>query len=102
MSKLKIKLYCYSAQEAESTYYRDALSWVCGGACMLGLTLTLLLPKLTSNALIAGKNQHFQGFLVILGTIIVLSLVSVHPGPFVNKPSFLKFDVKKLDLFPIR
>lgn len=35
------------AEGAESTYYRDALSWVCGGATLVGMTLTMLLPKLT-------------------------------------------------------
>ncbi|XP_072945047.1 major facilitator superfamily domain-containing protein 12-like [Epargyreus clarus] len=38
------------------TYYRDVLSWVCGGATILGLVLTLLLPKLTSEALT--NNSH--------------------------------------------
>ncbi|CAG4979363.1 unnamed protein product, partial [Parnassius apollo] len=38
------------ADGASASYYRDVLSWVCGGACVLGLILTLLMPKLTSDA----------------------------------------------------
>uniref|UniRef100_A0A1E1WKA0 Major facilitator superfamily (MFS) profile domain-containing protein n=2 Tax=Pectinophora gossypiella TaxID=13191 RepID=A0A1E1WKA0_PECGO len=44
-----IQLY---ADGADATYYRDALSWVCGGACTLGLVLTLLLPKFNQENLI--------------------------------------------------
>ncbi|XP_026758910.2 major facilitator superfamily domain-containing protein 12-like isoform X1 [Galleria mellonella] len=33
------------ADGADSSYYRDVLSWVCGGSVIVGLTLTLLLPK---------------------------------------------------------
>lgn len=72
-----LKLYCYSAEGTESTYYRDALSWVCGAACMLGLTLTLLLPKLTSDTLVVGKN-HFKVLLVNLGTFIILLSRSIY------------------------
>ncbi|XP_064292749.1 major facilitator superfamily domain-containing protein 12-like isoform X2 [Plodia interpunctella] len=32
------------------TYYRDVLSWVCGGSAISGLVLTLLLPKLDSGS----------------------------------------------------
>ncbi|CAK1601847.1 unnamed protein product [Parnassius mnemosyne] len=38
------------ADGASASYYRDMLSWVCGGASVLGLILTLLMPKLTSDA----------------------------------------------------
>ncbi|KAI5635741.1 MFS/sugar transport protein domain-containing protein [Phthorimaea operculella] len=40
------------ADSAESTYYRYALSWVCGGACVAGLVLTMLLPKLNQHSVI--------------------------------------------------
>ncbi|XP_047531375.1 major facilitator superfamily domain-containing protein 12-like [Vanessa atalanta] len=33
-------------------YYRDALSWVCGSATILGLVLTLVLPNRSHNSLI--------------------------------------------------
>lgn len=39
------------ADDAGIYYYRDALSWVCGAATILGLTLTLLLPDQTHNSL---------------------------------------------------
>ncbi|CAH0405473.1 unnamed protein product [Chilo suppressalis] len=35
----------YADEAAETTYYKDVISWVCGGATLLGLTLTVLLPK---------------------------------------------------------
>ncbi|KAL4702032.1 hypothetical protein ACJJTC_019576 [Scirpophaga incertulas] len=41
------------ADGAASTYYRYALSWVCGGATIVGFTLTMLLPKSISRARIA-------------------------------------------------
>ncbi|XP_028176339.1 major facilitator superfamily domain-containing protein 12-like isoform X1 [Ostrinia furnacalis] len=40
------------ADEAESAYYQNVLSWVCGGATILGLTFTLLLPKFTPEVMI--------------------------------------------------
>ncbi|CAG9796718.1 unnamed protein product [Diatraea saccharalis] len=33
------------ADEADSDYYKDVLSWVCGGATLVGLALTVFLPK---------------------------------------------------------
>ncbi|XP_063394987.1 major facilitator superfamily domain-containing protein 12-like [Cydia fagiglandana] len=35
------------AEGADSSYYRYVMAWVCGGAALTGLTLTLLLPRLT-------------------------------------------------------
>ncbi|KAM3967656.1 major facilitator superfamily domain-containing protein 12 [Aphomia sociella] len=37
------------ADGADASYYRDVLSLVCGGSSILGLTLTLLLPKFARN-----------------------------------------------------
>ncbi|XP_013194753.2 major facilitator superfamily domain-containing protein 12 [Amyelois transitella] len=37
------------------TYYRDVLSWVCGGSAVFGLALTLLLSKFHDNA---GAIEH--------------------------------------------
>ncbi|CAG9581257.1 unnamed protein product [Danaus chrysippus] len=44
------------ADGAESSYYRDALSWVCGCATVLGLCLTLALPSTTHNSLVTISN----------------------------------------------
>ncbi|XP_073957773.1 major facilitator superfamily domain-containing protein 12-like [Choristoneura fumiferana] len=44
------------AESAAKSYYRFALSWVCGGATLTGLFLTLLLPKFTTD-LIAVVND---------------------------------------------
>ncbi|GBP62336.1 Major facilitator superfamily domain-containing protein 12 [Eumeta japonica] len=38
------------ADTAENSYYREVLSWVCGGATIAGLVLTLFLPNLGHSA----------------------------------------------------
>ncbi|KAJ0182630.1 hypothetical protein K1T71_001999 [Dendrolimus kikuchii] len=45
------------ADESDSTYYRNALSWVCGIATVCGLTLTLLLPKFTQDTFVPMSNS---------------------------------------------
>lgn len=50
-----IQMYADAAES--STYYRDALSWVCGIAAICGLTLTLFLPKFNPEALLLPTND---------------------------------------------
>ncbi|XP_028035124.1 major facilitator superfamily domain-containing protein 12-like [Bombyx mandarina] len=49
---LAIALVQTYADGAESTYYRNALVWVCGVATITGLIFTLLLPKFQTDALV--------------------------------------------------
>lgn len=54
---VNIIIYLYfSADDASILYYRNILSCVCGGAAVLGLILTLALPKMfTHSSSINGK-----------------------------------------------
>ncbi|KPJ16640.1 putative MFS-type transporter C19orf28 [Papilio machaon] len=49
-----IQLY---ADGASSDYYRSVLSWVCGGATVLGLICTLTTPKLTPDPQVTDDNN---------------------------------------------
>ncbi|XP_068626251.1 major facilitator superfamily domain-containing protein 12-like [Battus philenor] len=44
------------ADDASMNYYRSIISWVCGGACLMGLICTLILPKSTSNVQVTYDN----------------------------------------------
>ncbi|CAH2050226.1 unnamed protein product, partial [Iphiclides podalirius] len=48
------------ADGASAGYYRDVLSWVCGGACLLGLLSTLVLPNLTPDVRITSDNPSIN------------------------------------------
>ncbi|XP_023949027.1 major facilitator superfamily domain-containing protein 12 [Bicyclus anynana] len=48
------------ADEAAASYYRYALSWVCGAATLLGLALTLALPSVTHDCLIVNSNPSIN------------------------------------------
>ncbi|KAG6452409.1 hypothetical protein O3G_MSEX007612 [Manduca sexta] len=57
---LAIALVQKYADGAEDTYYRNAMAWTCGAATLLGLTLTLLLPKISSDTLALNDNTSIN------------------------------------------
>lgn len=48
------------ADGAEDSYYRLALSWVCGAATITGLILTMLLPKFYSHELLVNDDSSIN------------------------------------------
>ncbi|CAB3234657.1 unnamed protein product [Arctia plantaginis] len=48
------------ADGAPASYYRDALSWVCGAATIVGLILTMLLPRFYSHELLVDDNSSIN------------------------------------------